>query len=144
MDQINALYLEFEQKGILELTNEQKKDISECEKCKLVTEKYLESYKKLLPDHENIKCYISINDEEELLLSISSLTGLSLLNIKQFFKDEARNKINESELTVNDNSFQYDGILYYCRISEIATDICQYMGCCQKIYVHNFEGAVRI
>eukprot|EP00483_Globobulimina_turgida_P006763 UN06774 len=98
---------------------------TECEKCKIVIENVLEPFThKLLPNHPNIKCYVSILDEKALLLTISKLTGVSSINLEQYFRALSHDKINEKDATQFDDSCQYNGQISYCRVSPIASNLC--------------------
>ena len=136
MVRINKLYIEYKQTGIIGISDDEK--LSECDKCKLVTERYLDPFTlTILPNHANIKCCVPILEEEQLLLSISQLTGVSELNLKQYFKDIASNKIDEKDVSVHQNSFQYNGNVHYCRVSAIAHDICLFIGPCHTNHYFN-------
>lgn len=141
MVKINNLYHHYKKTGITDIPDDDK--LSECDKCKLVIEKYLHPFTlTILPNHPNIKCCVAIQDEEQLLLSISKLTGVSQLDLRQYFKDLASTKIDEKDVLTHQNSFQYDGKVHYCRVSAIAHDICIYIGPCH--INHHFDSNLDI
>eukprot|EP00483_Globobulimina_turgida_P010536 UN10557 len=132
--EIDRLFDEYESNDAIAISDE----ITECKKCTIVIERFLEPFThKLLPTHPNIKCYVSILDEEALLLSISNLTGISTINLEQYFTSLTKNKIDEKDATQFDDSFQYNGQLLYCRVSAIASDICNWLGPCLNHFDEN-------
>lgn len=130
MSKISGLFNEYTRNGLIDILD--KENLSECDKCKLVTEKYLECFTQtILPNHKNIKCYVPILEEEKLLISISDLTGVSIIDLKQYFKELGSHKIDEKDVSSHHDSFQYDGKVHYCRVSAIADDICKWIGPCR-------------
>eukprot|EP01083_Nonionella_stella_P093325 261526_1 len=127
-DEISRLFDEYKStESVGNIANK----MNDCERCQFVIQRFLQPFtERLMPIHPNIKCYVEIEKEKELLNAISAITGVSTGSLKQYYKELAEYKIDERDLTIFHDSFQSNGKISYCSVSEIAYDICEWIGPC--------------